>query len=1013
MLFDELKQLITRYEKPEPEQLNSVETDFQHLTSASECEQLSQQIERQKLTMLAKMYFHNWQISINRQIASDSGLRKNLSPKIASKIFEIVHQAPDRKYEALLKIIEALYALKNSITDSQEAQAIQQCIVLLTAYKVLAEASGTQKQEIKQPQPTADCASNSAPKTENSIDKATSSYNELLKLLDADPDLNMPEPIRTNRAVKSHEDALERLNNCEAVNSVTSLISQLEYMRSKLNIDFALKGYLTSTIKVCQSNIDLLTGLIGYMQQHTTISLKALLESYISNKGKKTHVSFLTCLIKNPLAILLFEIRPEITNAISSKAMNNLIKEESIRGEFPVFILFLIFEQQFNYFKNQPRLVSLITQRLFLQKFSKLDNLSPAEYLMSRPDKRSFFTLNPKLIDWLPSQLKKTYEQHLSPRIRTEKTDVPSPVSKPKAKPPAPKVSLVITENELAAKASIPDKVEQQLSPRISIEQTAVPAPTTKVSPPAPTPSIIIPENKPASKAPAPDKVEQVTQKLAETKLTESTAPNVEKSNSTTLPSQDQQIAAWKKAIDLIFGEAQNLIIDVVLQEIDYFKLRIQHPQINSYWQVKTSKANERVSRFYATKNWFDTVLLSNIRKILGNKEVEVIDQLLMCKIAWNKAFKLEQINNMAKKIINSLKTSSADYHNLQKPTAIPAQETSTEAEPSVPASTEILREEHELTPNTIGQEPIREPVAEKIVSNAVTLNPLEIQFAPGDVLLVYRHGLRARYQCSFLSAEHHSVLRSNEFWRLKLNQHFRPSVIKAAGFDQSLSFVTQFPAIAAQEYQNLPDNVIDMFIYAKENMLVSSMYEGLLPLLFYTERSGRSLLNCIRETHTQQVIDCIFSLGMKCFQQQASQEQPAFIQSVLHWAICCNQRKEVISELLRSEAAHTPFIIGDYHYFAIHRAVYESAYGAVEAILEQNLMQLTTVDSLNRSPFNIAYSKQDKYMLDLLGYYHNKAAGAQNPRFFTPMPYPVDTESEELGQEKITQQANGAGYTF
>ncbi|RAP38037.1 hypothetical protein B1207_03345 [Legionella quinlivanii] len=1011
MLFDELKQLITSYERPAPEQLSSIETDFKRLTNASECEQLSQQIERQKLTMLAKMHFHNWQLSINRQIASDSCLRKNLSAKTASKIFEIVHQAPDRKYEALLKIIEALYALKNSITDSQEVQAILQCILLLTAYKVLAEASGTRKQEIIQPQPTADCASNSAPKIDNSIDKATSSYAELLELLDADPALYMPELTRTNRAVKSREDALERLNNCEAVNSVTSLISQLEYMRSKLTIDFALYDYLASTIKLCQSNIDTLTNFIGYIQHHTTISLKALLESYIYAEGKKTNVSVLTCLLKNPLAILLFEIRPEITNAISSKAMNNLIKENTVRGEFPVFILFLIFEQHFNYFKNQPRLVSLITQRLFLQKFSKLDNLSPAEYLMSRPERRSFFTLNPKLIDWLPSQLKKTIEQHFSPRIIIEKTAARAPTAK--ANLPVQKANLVITENEQTAKAPISDKVEQQLSSSISIEKTAVPAPaeTTKASPPVPKPSIITPENKPAAKAPIPDKVEQISQKLAEAKLTESTAPKIEKGKSSTLPSQDQQITAWKKAIEFIFGEAQNLIIDVVLQETDYFKLRIQPPEINSYWQVKTSKANERVSRFYATKNWFDTALLSSLSKVLGNKEVEVTDQFLMCKIAWNKVVKLEQINNMAKKIINALKTSSADYHNaLRKPVATPEQETFSEAESSAPASAETLPEQQELTAKSV-QEPAREPVVEKVV-NTERFNPLEIQFAPEDVLRVYRYGLRARYQCSFLSAEHHSVLRNNEFWRLKLNQHFRPSVIQAAGFDQSLSFVTQFTAIAAQEYQNLPDNVIDMFIYAKEKMLVSSMYEGLLPLLFYTERSGRSLLSCIRETHTQQVIDCIFSLGMKFFQQQTSQGESTFVQSVLHWAICCNQRKEIINELLQSEAAHTSFIVGDYHYFAIHRAVYESAYEAVEALLEQSLLQLTTVDSLNRSPFNIAYSKQDKHMLDLLGYYHNKAAGSQNSRFFIPTPYPVNTESEELGKEEITQQTYGAGYT-
>ncbi|MCE3044075.1 hypothetical protein [Legionella sp. 16cNR16C] len=1010
MLFDELKQLITSYERSAPEQLSSVEADFKRLTNASECEQLSQQIERQKLTMLAKMHFHNWQLSINRQIASDSCLRKNLSAKTASKIFEIVHQAPDRKYEALLKIIEALYALKNSITDSQETQAILQCILLLTAYKVLAEASGTRKQEIMQPQPTADCASNSAPKIENSIDKATSSYAELLELLDADPALYMPELTRTNRAVKSREDALERLNNCEAVNSVTSLISQLEYMRSKLTIDFALYGYLASSIKLCQSNIDTLTSFIGYIQHHTTISLKALLESYIYAEGKKTNVSVLTCLLKNPLAILLFEIRPEITNAISSKAMNNLIKENTIRGEFPVFILFLIFEQHFNYFKNQPRLVSLITQRLFLQKFSKLDNLSPAEYLMSRPDRRSFFTLNPKLIDWLPYQLKKTYEQHLNPRISIA---VPSPTSK--ANPPTPKASLVITENKQAAKASVPDKVEQQLSPRISIEQTAAPAPelTTNDNPPAPKSRIIIPENKPSAKAPVPEKVEQISQKLAEAKLTESTASKIEKDKSTTHPSPDQQIEAWKKAIGLIFGEAQNLIIDVVLRETDYFKLKIQPPEINSYWQVKTSKSNERVSRFYATKTWFGTALLSSISKILGNKEVEVIDQFLMCKIAWDKVVKLEQINNTAKKIINALKTSSADYHNaLRKPVSIPEQATLPEAESSAPASAETLPEQQELTAKSV-QVPAREPVVEKVV-NTERFNPLEIQFAPKDVLLVYRYGLRARYQCSSLSAEHHSVLRNNGFWRLKLNQHFRPSVIQAAGFDQSLSFVTQFTAIAAQEYQNLPDNVIDMFIYAKEKMLVSSMYEGLLPLLFYTESSGRSLLSCIRETYTQQVIDCIFSLGMKFFQQQTSQGEPAFIPSVLHWAICCNQRKEIINELLQSEAAHTSFIVGDYHYFAIHRAVYESAYEAVEAILEQSLLQLTTVDSLNRSPFNIAYSKQDKHMLDLLGYYHNKAAGAQNSRFFIPTPYPVNTESEELGKEESARQINGAvNYKF
>ncbi|WP_133138679.1 ankyrin repeat domain-containing protein [Legionella genomosp. 1] len=1012
MLFDELKQLITRYERPAPEQLSSVDTDFKRLTNTSECEQLSQQIERQKLTMLAKMHFHNWQLSINRQIASDSCLRKNLSAKTASKIFEIVHQAPDRKYEALLKIIEALYALKNSITDSQEAQAILQCILLLTAYKVLAEASGTRKQEIIQPQPTADCASNSAPKIDNSIDKATSSYAELLELLNADPALYMPELTRTNRAVKSREDALERLNSCEAVNSVTSLISQLEYMRSKLTIDFALYGYLTSTIKLCQSNIDNLTSFIGYIQHHTTISLKTLLESYIYAEGKKTNVSVLTCLLKNPLAILLFEIRPEITNAISSKAMNNLIKENTIRGEFPVFILFLIFEQHFNYFKNQPRLVSLITQRLFLQKFSKLDNLSPAEYLMSRPDRRSFFTLNPKLIDWLPSQLKKTFEQHFSPRIIIEKTAVPASVPTPKDNLLSPKESLVITEIEPAAKASIPDKVEQQLSPRVSIEQTAVPAPvpTPRDNLPAPKESLVITENEPAAKAPVPDKVEPIIKKLAETKLTESTAPKVEKGKSATLTKQDQQITAWKKAIDLIFGEAQNLIIDMVLQETDYFKLRIRPPEINSYWQVKTSKANERVSRFYATKTWFDTALLSSLSKVLGNKEVEVVDQFLMCKIAWNKVVKLEQINNIAKKIINALKTSSADYHNaLRKPVSIPEKATLPEAESSAPASAETLPEQQELTPKSV-QEPVREPVVEKVV-NTEKFNPLEIQFAPEDALRVYRYGLRARYQCTSLNAEHHSVLRNNEFWRLKLNQHFRPSVIQAADFDQSLSFVAQFPAIAAQEYRNLPDNVIDMFIYAKEKMLVSSMYEGLLPLLFYTESSGRSLLNCIRETHTQQVIDCIFSLGMKFFRQQASQGEPAFIQSLLHWAICCNQRKAVISELLQSEAAHTPFTIGDYHYFAIHRAVYESAYEAVEAILEQSLMQLTTVDSLNRSPFNIAYSKQDKHMLDLLGYYYNKAAGAQNSRFFIPMPYPVNTESEELGKEEITQQTYGA-YT-
>ncbi|KTC68233.1 hypothetical protein Lbir_2835 [Legionella birminghamensis] len=940
MLFDDLKELITRYENPEPEQLNLAERDIERLTSDFEYEPLARQIEEQKLTMQAKMHFYTWQTSLNRQIVSGSFLCKHFSTKTRSKIFEMANQSSARKYDNLVHFIEALYALRGSLEDKQEAQAVLQCIVLLTAYKTLAEASGTPKKEVKRPQPAADCVSSSAPKTANPANNPVSSYAELLKLLSTDPEFAVPEVIRVNQGINSRKEALQRLDNGEAVNSVAALISQLKHMCSMLVLDFSLYSYLAGTIKLSKTHMDNLNDLIHYLEHYTATSLKDFLESYLYiAPGKKTDVSALTCLLKNPLIIPLFEMKPELVKAISDRAMNNLIRENKVRGEFPVFILFLIFDEHFNYFQKQPRLVSLISKHYFLQKFSKLDNLSPAEYLMNRPDRRSFFTLNPGLINWLPSKLKITFEEHFSPRV--------SPVG-------------------IALRAQVP---------------------AIKSAPPAIKISTDIPETRKAAEAPLPDKIEEISQKMAETKLTEPTPPKPGKDKSSQPASQEQQISSWKKAIAQLFGEAQNLVISEVQRESDYFRLKIQPPEINSYWHVKTSKSVDRISRFYASKAWFESSIVRNISQLFTTGQVEVIEQQVLCKIAWTRTIKSEQLNKLAKKIMNALKTSSAEYHNaLRKPVIVSKQEEIMEEHPA-PAAPENLPKKQafeKIPPAPKDPKPDQEPVVETVVADTRPIDFSGLKFDPRDVTLVYRDGLRARYKCSYLNAEHHSLLRNNEFWHFKLIQHFGASVMQASSAS-FLPFTAQFPVIAAQEYQNLPDDVIDMFIYAKEQMLVSSIYERLFPVLWYKEKSGRSLLHCIRETNSQQVIDSIFSFGIQFFQQQAIQVDPALIQSPLHWAICCNQGKEVISELLQNEPPHIPFAVGNYHYAAIHRAVYESAYEAVEGILEESLMQLSSVDSLNRTAFDIAYSKQDKFMLDLLGQYQSKAMRTQNSRFFVP----------------------------
>lgn len=1009
MNFSQLKKLISNYENANKVVLAKAETDLEHLNSPDVFVQLLEEFPTDGAKMQAKMYFASWRTSFFKLLDVSNETYRKLSSTTKNKLSMFYTTASERKYEHLVVELEELYKLRANLTDTAEINYLTAAIVILTAFKTLAEASGTRKIEVQLPQTT---LTSVQPITETSAPVFANTSNSSSAdnvLLDFGLELDDPMLLVINQPITSHKQLLNRLNNGSAITSVQTLISQLEHMRLCLASDIPLLSYTKSVIDFNQTDIANLNYFIAYLQTCGDKTIKTVLESYIpQTNGKKSTVTALTCLVKNPLTVLLFDIKPELQGFISQKAMNNLIREDNVKGEFPVFILFLTSVEQFTIFQRLAHLVALMSQKLFTQSYAKLGHLSPAQYLMDNHEKRSLFTLNPDLIKWLPSKLKMEFEVHFSPKVLIDK-------KRAAAQPLVPKTALPPTIKQEATHSS---------------------------------------EVKPVSNSAPSDEIETVNTQLQALTIKQLQNKALTKKAKIGEPvHREQQIKSWKEAISALFGDAHNLSIILKLQEQNHFTLAIDYPDLNSYWRVKTNKSSDRVSQLFAEMSWLKKGLIPHLTKLIGASNISINEQHnnIVCTIAWDKPFKHELWLQATKKTINSLKSCSAAYHHgLQKTSTVleVEKESTGSSVPVIPCKTDetqstgtSITEDLPSNPQVILKDPtnVKLDIAKAILSHCeanetqntdmsmtkdsssnqqvifegpanVLSSPAEalpsqqgceinfsaIQFQHDDALKLFRMGLRARYLCSNLTPNDHVIIRNNEFWRFKLSQHFQSLTREASLLDESVPCTTKFISIAQQEYQGLPDAVIDLFILAKENRLDSENYASVILSLGYKEKSGRSLLHCIRETNSQAVVNDIYQFSLNLTQRINKQNANLF-QSELHWAICCNQPYTVIYELLSKEN-HYQFKQGDYHYMPIHRAVYELAYDAVAAILDNNPSQLLSLDSYNRNAFDIAQKRDDMKMTVLLNRYRDRSVviPGQGLGFFKLVPQHMNQYNSE-----------------